>query len=597
MSTEQALAFVLSLNPGFWVIACAPFALIAQGGFQRCLALIGPPILALLIMLYPPAEVSSGTAVLGFLGLEISLYRTDSLSLIFALGFVLAAVLGGIYSLHRRDRLQDAAGLVYAGAAIAAVFAGDLVTLAVCWELTALASSLLVFASGGRDSLPAGMRYLMMQILSGVLLISGVAMTGLAEGSFILSEIGRLQDGVLVGVFDLDAPGTLLILAAVGIKAGFPLVHTWLQDAYPNTTETGAVVMSAYTTTLAVYVLARGFAGLDALIWIGAVMTIYPIFFAVLENDLRKVLAFSTNNQIGFMVCAVGVGTPLALNGAAAHAVAHIVFKGLLFMAMGAVWMRTGSTRATDLGGLHRTMPFTALFCLIGAASISALPLLSGFASKSMIMSSVHSGEGLMLIWLMLLFASAGVLEHSGIKIPYFAFFSHDSGRRPEEAPFNMLLAMGLSAGLCLSIGISPAWFYELLPYRDVAREYLVQDLFTLEHILTQLQLLAFAVLAFLLLKRAGLYPPEAPGIILDVDWVWRRGWPLAAGPVRAPVLGVLRSVAAAGRDVLGRVGAMMAEVFSPAGTLASRASAVSGAVWAVALLGIVVIISVVSLT
>jgi multicomponent Na+:H+ antiporter subunit D len=441
------------------------------------------------------------------------------------------------------------------------------------------------------------MRYLMMQILSGVLLISGVAMTGLAEGSFILSEIGRLQDGVLVGVFDLDAPGTLLILAAVGIKAGFPLAHTWLQDAYPNTTETGAVVMSAYTTTLAVYVLARGFAGLDALIWIGAVMTIYPIFFAVIENDLRKVLAFSTNNQIGFMVCAVGVGTPLALNGAAAHAVAHIVFKGLLFMAMGAVWMRTGSTRATDLGGLHRTMPFTALFCLIGAASISALPLLSGFASKSMIMSSVHSGEGLMLVWLMLLFASAGVLEHSGIKIPYFAFFSHDSGRRPEEAPFNMLLAMGLSAGLCLSIGMSPAWFYERLPYRDVAREYLVQDLFTLEHILTQLQLLAFAVLAFLLLKRAGLYPPEAPGIILDVDWVWRRGWPLAAGPVRAPLLGVLRSVAAAGRDVLGRVGAMMAEVFSPAGALASRASAVSGAVWAVALLAIVVIISVVSLT
>ena len=202
-----------------------------------------------------------------------------------------------------------------------------------------------------------------------------------------------------------------------------------------------------------------------------------------------------------------------------------------------------------------------------------------------------------MLVWLMLLFASAGVLEHSGIKIPYFAFFSHDSGRRPEEAPFNMLLAMGLSAGLCLSIGMSPAWFYELLPYRDVAREYLVQDLFTLEHILTQLQLLAFAVLAFLLLKRAGLYPPEAPGIILDVDWVWRRGWPLAAGPVRAPLLGVLRSVAAAGRDVLGRVGAMMAEVFSPAGALASRASAVSGAVWAVALLGIVVIISVVSLT
>lgn len=202
-----------------------------------------------------------------------------------------------------------------------------------------------------------------------------------------------------------------------------------------------------------------------------------------------------------------------------------------------------------------------------------------------------------MVVWLMLLFASAGVLEHSGIKIPYFAFFSHDSGRRPDEAPFSMLVAMGLSAGLCLAIGLSPAWFYELLPYRDVAREYLVQDLFTLEHILTQLQLLAFALLAFLLLRRAGLYPPEAPGIILDVDWLWRRGWPQAAAPLRAQALRVTGAAAAAGHEILARLAGVMSGLFSPSGALAQRLSAVSGAVWAVALLGIVVIISVVSLT
>lgn len=597
MSSERILSWLVSVNPGFLVIACAPLVLLARGGLQRAIALLAPPVIALLVMLYPPADVAAGENVLGFLGLEIALYRTDSLSLIFALGFVLAAMLGGIYSLHRRDPLQDAAGLVYAGSAIAAVFAGDLVTLAVCWELTALSSSLLVFAGGGRDSLAAGMRYLMMQILSGILLISGVAMTGLAEGSFILSEIGRLRDGVLVGVFDLSAPGAALILAGVAVKAAFPMVHTWLQDAYPNATETGAVVMSAYTTTLAVYVLARGFAGLDALVWIGALMTVYPIFFAVIENDLRKVLAFSSNNQIGFMVCAIGLGTPLALNGAAAHAVAHIIFKGLLFMAMGAVWMRTGTTRATEIGGLHRTMPLTALFCLVGAASISALPFLSGFATKSMIMSSVHSGEGLTLVWLMLLFASAGVLEHSGIKIPFFAFFSHDSGRRPDEAPFNMLLAMGLSALLCVLIGVSPGWFYELLPYRDVAREYLVQDLFTPDHLVTQFQLLVFALLAFLLLRRAGLYPPERPGVILDADWLWRRGWPLAARPLEGPLREGFRTLGARVAEGLSGLLALAGQVFSPTGALAGRVSSIAGAAWAVLLLGIVVIISVLSLT
>jgi len=589
MTVDRLLEFLATINPGFFLILAAIPAAFATGTVARVIALIGGPLLALVVLLYPPVagiEVAKGT----FLGFDIAVYRPDSLSLIFGFGFVLAALLGGIFSMHRVDRLQDAAGLVYAGSALGAVFAGGLVSLVVFWELTAIASAVLVFARRSPQAYRAGMRYLVIQMISGVLMMTGAAMYGIEAGSFLIADLGSAQDGVLVGLFDMELPGAWLMLAGVGIKAGFPLIHNWLTDAYPNTTETGAVTLSPYTTTLAVYVLARGFAGMDWLVWVGAAMTVYPVFFAVLENDLRKVLAYSTNNQIGFMIVAVGIGTPLALNGAAAHAVAHIVFKSLLFMAMGAVLLRTGTTKATELGGLHRTMPYTTLFCLIGAASISALPYLAGFASKSMIMSAVHSGPGLYVVWLMLLFASAGVLEHSGIKIPFFAFFSHDSGRRPKEAPFVMLLAMGLAAGLCIAIGTSPAWFYALLPYRDQALEYLAQDLFTPAHLLEQMQLLCFAVLAFMVLRWFRLYPAEKRGVILDVEWVWRKGVPAVLEPAGRGIGAATHAIKAAKDKVTRGVVAGARQVFEPSAWVSRKIPMAVTAVFSLCLLALVLV-------
>jgi multicomponent Na+:H+ antiporter subunit D len=401
-----------------------------------------------------------------------------------------------------------------------------------------------------------------------------------------------LWNGVLVSALDPHTPGGALILAGVGIKAGFPLIHNWLTDAYPNTTESGGVVLSPYTTTLAVYLLVRFFAGYQPLIWIGAAMTIYPVFFAVMENDLKKVLAYSTNNQIGFMVCAVGIGSTLSINGAAAHAVAHIVFKGLLFMTMGAVQMRLGTTKATELGGLHRTMPWTTLACLVGAASISALPLFAGYTSKTMIMTAAESGPGTFVVWLMLLFASAGVLEHSGIKIPYFAFFSHDSGKRPEEAPFNMLLAMGLSAGLCLAIGLYPGWFYSLLPFRDQAQEFLAHDLFSTSHLIQQGQLLVFAVFAFMALQWWKLYPPERPGVILDVEWIWRKGGPVLGRALDRPGRAGARVVAGVISSLGQQIQMLAQQVFAADGVVSRKVPLSATAVWSLAILGIVLAIT-----
>jgi multicomponent Na+:H+ antiporter subunit D len=252
------------------------------------------------------------------------------------------------------------------------------------------------------------------------------------------------------------------------------------------------------------------------LVPIGAVMTAFPIFYAVIENDLRRVLAYSLNNQLGFMVVGIGIGTELALNGAVAHAFADIVFKALLFMSMGAVLFRVGTVKGSELGGLYKSMPWTTGFCMIGAASISAFPLFSGFVTKSMVIAAAMEQDRLWL-WLVLLFASAGVFHHAGIKIPYFAFFAHDSGKRCKEAPLNMLVAMALAAALCIAIGSLPGIFYDLLPFRAEFRPY------TPDHVSAQLQLLFWSALAFTLLIRTGIYPPELLSTNVDFDWFYRR--------------------------------------------------------------------------
>ena len=576
-------ALIASLNPGLILILAGLLAGVTP--IQRVRQLLGlaAPVIATALLLAAPRETDLAT--LSMLGFDMVLYRVDSLSFIFGLAFLIAAFINAIYALHQDSQMEDSMGLAYMGAAVAAAFCGDFISLFVFWELTAITSVFLIFKSGTRAAYKAGMRYLGLHILSGVLLLFGAVQ--------IYFDTGDMS----IRALELGNPGVLLVFLAFGIKAGFPFLHTWLADAYPKATVVGTVILSAFTTKLAIYALARTFAGEQSLIWIGAIMTVYPVFFAVVENDLRKVLSFSLNNQLGFMVCAIGVGTPLALNGAAAHAFCHIMYKSLLFMSMGAVLYRTGTAKATELGGLFRTMPWTTVFCLIGAASISAFPLFSGFVSKSLTMSAV-SGGGFLIPWLMLLFASAGVLEHSGIKIPYFAFFGHDSGKRPREAPFNMLVAMGLAAFICIAVGL-PAffpgfgfnWLYSILPY--ASDPYTMKyEPYTADHILTQMQLLVLAMFAFAFLQRIGAYPPEKRGIILDTDIIYRKvGYGFASwcgdvwNKVGPAMTGIFGGVGA-------RTFARLEAAFSPRGTLASGGLYNGMAIWTVVLLGLALLIA-----
>ncbi|NQT54985.1 MAG: Na(+)/H(+) antiporter subunit D [Desulfobacteraceae bacterium] len=441
--------------------------------------------------------------VVRFLGYDLVFGRVDRLSLLFGYIFHLISFIALLYALHVKDDLQHVAGLVYAGSALGVVFAGDLFSFFVFWEMLTISSIFLIWARRTRASLGAGFRYLLVHVCGGLCLLAGIVLYVNQTGSIEFGYIG------------LNEPATYFIFFGFGLNCAWPILHPWLTDAYPEATITGTIFLSAFTTKCAVYALARAFPGTEALIWIGAIMTGFPIFYAVIENDLRRVLAYSLINQVGFMVCGIGIGTHLAINGAIAHVFNDVLFKALLFMSMGAVMYRTGKINGTALGGLYRTMPLTCIFCMVGAASISAFPLFSGFVSKSMVMDAAAGGH-MKIIWFILLFASAGVFHHAGIKIPFFAFFGHDSGMRPKEAPLNMLIAMGITAFLCIFIGSFPGPLYSLLPYPVDYVPY------TMPHVVGQTQLLFFSALAFTLLLLSGIYPGEQRCVNLDADWFYR---------------------------------------------------------------------------
>ena len=502
-----------SIPPGLIFLGAAALVVLLPQGLRRLLVPAVPLLGA--VNLWAVWNGTGGLEV-ALLDYRLELLRTDSLSLLFGLLFHIAAFLGAVFAFHVRDRLQQAGVLIYAGSALGAVFAGDLISLIIFWEGATLGSVLLILARREPRAVRAAMRYLVFQLVSGLLLLGGAVILIGDTGSTAFDHIG------------IESLGGVLIFVAFGIKCGFPLVHTWLVDAYPESTPTGMVFLSAFTTKLAVYALARGYAGTEVLIFIGTAMTAFPIFFAVIENDLRRVLAYSMINQIGFMVVGIGIGSALALNGAISHAFNDVIFKGLLLMSMGAVLHQTGKINGSELGGLYKSMPQTTGLCIVGAASISAFPLFSGFVSKSMVMAAAVQ-EGHWIVWILLLFASAGVFHHAGIKIPYFAFFAHDSGIRTREAPLNMRIAMAMGAILCVVIGCYPAWLYSLLPHEVGYVPY------TGSHVLVQVQLLFFSALAFAFLNLVGLYPPELRSVNIDSDWVYRRLLPGAMRRMQTP--------------------------------------------------------------
>jgi multicomponent Na+:H+ antiporter subunit D len=538
------------LNPAWFLLAAGIVALVLNLVMLRKVLILGAALFGIALMfLQEMTGLDRGIIELGNIALVT--FRFDGLSRIFALIFLIATVLNTVYAWQEDNRLTDAMSAVYAAAAVGAVLAGDFLTLFIFWEVTALSSVFLIWASGTRQAYEAGLRYLALQVTSGVLLLTGALA--------IQNQTGTLS-------FDAINPqsiGGLLVLIAFGIKAGFPLLHSWLPDAYPKATATGAVVLSAFTTKLAIYALARGFAGYEPLIVIGVVMAVFYAFMALNSDDLRRVLAYALANQLGFMIVGIGVGTTMAINGAAGHAFVSVLYTGLLFMTMGAILMRTGTAKASELGGLHRTMPITAVMALVGGLTIASLPFTGGFVAKAYLFSAIVK-DGHYYVWMVLLFASAAAVLHTTLRVGIAPFFGVDRGLRPAEAPGSMLLAMTIAALLCLLLGLNPGFVYRLYP--DVA----VADYnpYTLDHIITQFQLVVAALFVAALAGFVGLNLTDQGRSILDTDWLYRR---LGFGVVRwmhAMFVRLAEGTQLVFGKVAAAIDAQMHALFAPSGAL-----------------------------
>ncbi|MFZ9297099.1 MAG: Na(+)/H(+) antiporter subunit D [Hylemonella sp.] len=494
-------------HPGLVLIA-GGLLLGLLAGTARKIAIVVLPLLVLGLVWQVP---DGSNWQLSYLDYTLSPLEGSKLSRLFATIFALMAAAGGLFALSQSSRLEMSAAFVYAGSAIGVTLAGDLLSVFVFWELMAIGSTLVLWSQSGHRAVTAARRYLMIHLLGGVILFAGITGHIVQTGSvaFTPFSLGGAP----------DSPAHWLILIGFLINAGAPPLSAWLPDAYPEASWSGTVFLSAFTTKTAVYVLIRGFAGTECLIWIGLFMVFYGIVYALLENDMRRILAYSIINQVGFMIAGIGIGTEMALNGAAAHAFTHIIYKGLLLMSAGSVLLMTGRRKCSELGGLFHTMPFTTICGSIGALAISAFPLTSGFVSKSMISQAAADGH-LQLVWLLLTAASAGVFLHAGIKFPWFVFFQKDSGLRPQEPPASMRWAMFLFAFLCIALGVWPELLYRLLPYSTDYQAY------SAAHVLTQLQLLLFSGLAFFVMLP---FLKRTLTITLDTDWLWRKLMPAMA--------------------------------------------------------------------
>ena len=518
------------IHPGLLLIVGAWLLPLLKGRTKR-LFMVALPAAALLdcVLLKPGTH-----GVVSFLSQDLVFLRVDPLSLVFSYVFALLALVGMVYALHVEDDAQHVAALTYAGGALGVTFAGDFLSLFVFWELMALSATLLVWLRRQPAAVAAGFRYLLVHVFGGLCLLGGIA--------FYWSQTGSLTFGDMSS--HAGSAAFTLILLAFLVNAAVPPLGAWLPDAYPEATATGAVFLTAFTTKSAIYALIRGFAGTELLVWWGAAMAVYGVVYAVLENDARRLLAYHIISQVGYMVCGVGMGSgaakELALNGATAHAFSHILYKALLFMGAGAVLQVTGLRKLSDMGGLYKTMPLTLGLYMVGAFAISAVPLFSGFVSKSMVVSAAGESHRAS-IFLLLTLASAGTFLHTGLKLPYYMFFGKDNGPRGQEPPANMLVAMGLAAAACILIGVFPTLLYSLLPF---SVDYVP---YTARHVTATLGLLGFTALGFFLLLSH--LDPE-PIVSLDTDWFYRRG----LSPSLALLYGGLERVEGFGGQIYDRV-------------------------------------------
>jgi len=495
---------IFKVHPSFWFFLGA-FLLYPLPHRGRGILRISVALLSFFSLLHHWEWEGIGARIFG---LELSFGQVDKLSLVFGYVFVIIGFGGFLYSLHVKEKEEHFWAMFYAGSALGVVFSGDLVSLYLFWELMAISAVFLIWSNKTPEALKAGYRYLLIHLFGGALLLSGILLHFYETGSLSFS-----------GALEKTGLGRSLILVSFMLNAAVPPLHAWLPDAYPEASPTGAIYLTAYTTKSAIYVLLRAFPGEAILTWFGAIMALYGVVWAIIQNDIRRLLSYHIVSQVGYMVAGVGIGTSLSMNGSAAHAFTHILYKALLFMGTGSVIYATGRRLMTDLQGreLFKLLPWAFFPYMVGAFSISSVPFFSGFISKPMIVEACKE-EGHLIPYLLLHLASIGTWLCTAFKLPYYTWF----GNKKEEStlavspiPMSMKAGMIFLSFLCILLGLWPSLLYRVLPYPFEFHPY------DKKHLIESLQLLSSSALSVWLFIN---YLEPSDNIILDCDWFYRKG-------------------------------------------------------------------------
>ncbi|MBQ3291410.1 MAG: hypothetical protein IJH43_03410 [Mogibacterium sp.] len=491
------------LHPGLIMIGFGIIVMLLPRPFRKPLGLIAP--IAATYALFQMTEESSLTYdIASYIHMEF--IHFDGLSFAFMLAFCIIAILNGFYGEGIQHRYECGMSLVYAGSVMGVVLAGDCISLIVFWEVSAFASMYVIYAKHDRQSARASFRYILMHAFGGNMLLAGLIIYMFHYGNQIENIVNCYGE-----------PCFWLIAIGVAVNAAIPPVHAWLPDAYPESTATGTVYLSSFTTKAAIYLMIRMFAGLESLVWIGAIVSIYAACMAIMENDIRRLLAYHIISQLGMMIAAIGVGGAIGADAATAHAITNIMFKGVLMMGAGAVIYATGKSKITELGGMAKKMPVTAICFLISSLAIAGLPGLSGFVSKALIMDGLHEG-GFVIPGLLVTAGGVGTLLSITLKINWFVFFGPCDD--PEESkvvrkiPFTMELAMILGTIITMLIGFFPAKFYALMPNATIV------DPYNMGHVLEYIAIFAGGSIPFFLYLKK-MKPHDE--ITIDFDWFYRK--------------------------------------------------------------------------
>ena len=521
-------------HPGILLILVGLIAAAVPKVLRRIVLAVGP-FLALAAALTMPVGTDQSFEFLGT-GYMLQYLHVDGLSYVFCMIFSMMACIGGIYSCHNENRMEAFCSMAYAGSALGVTLAKDWMTFIAFWEALAVTSLFLIWCHHTPASRHAGFRYLLVHMLGGNLLLWGIFLE-VGGGHGLVANLAQ-------GPHDL---AFWAILIGVSVNAAIPPLNGWLVDAYPEGTITGSVFLSSFTTKVAVYALIRIFAGADFLMGVGCFMAIYGALFAIMENDMRRLLGYHIISQVGFMVAGVGVGTAMALNGAAAHAFSHILYKSLLFMCAGAIIYATGIRKINQLSGMAKRMPFVAACFFVAAFSISGVPFFNGFISKTITIAAA-SAAGYDWVYTLLELASVGTFLSITLKMGYFIFLRQDD--KPIEIknalPKNMYVAMGLGAGLCFLYGVDPDLLYRYLPFGAVGYEP-----FTAAHMVSYVEILMVTMVPFMMFLPR-MEPHTA--LTLDTDWFYRKPF--------AFLIGLLSSLFCALCDALGGAWGVMYKKF-----------------------------------